>query len=200
MTDSKEDAVDGDDINFGFVNPTTPAQYFHLLRRQMVRNFRKPLVVASPKILLRHPEATSSLEDMAPGKTFRPVLSDPEPRLNASRVLLCSGKHYYALAKHRAELGRNEDTAIIRLEALCPFPAKELAEELSKYTQAKEFIWCQEEHRNMGPWFFVQPRFQNLLGRQIKYAGRANLGVPAVGVGQVHQKECQEILQRAFAS
>lgn len=200
MTDSKEDAVDGDDINFGFVNPTTPAQYFHLLRRQMVRNFRKPLVVASPKILLRHPEATSTLEDMAPGKTFAPVLSDPEPRLNASRVLLCSGKHYYALAKQRTELGRDQDTAIIRLEALCPFPVKELADELSKYTQAKEFIWCQEEHRNMGAWFFVQPRFQNLLGRQLKYAGRTNLGVPAVGVGQIHQKECQEILQRAFAS
>lgn len=200
MTDSKEDAVDGDDINFGFVNPTTPAQYFHLLRRQMVRNFRKPLVVASPKILLRHPEAISSLEDMAPGKTFQPVLSDPELRLGASRVLLCSGKHYYALAKHRAELGRDKDTAIVRLEALCPFPAKELSEELAKYTQAKEFIWCQEEHRNMGPWFFVQPRFQNLLGRQIKYAGRANLGVPAVGVGQIHQRECQEILQKAFAS
>uniref|UniRef100_A0A131YWL7 Putative 2-oxoglutarate dehydrogenase E1 component DHKTD1 n=1 Tax=Rhipicephalus appendiculatus TaxID=34631 RepID=A0A131YWL7_RHIAP len=200
MTDSKEDAVDGDDINFGFVNPTTPAQYFHLLRRQMVRNFRKPLVMASPKILLRHPEATSTLEDMAPGKTFVPVLSDPEPRLNASRVLLCSGKHYYALAKQRTELGRDQDTAIIRLEALCPFPAKELVDELAKYTQAKEFIWCQEEHRNMGAWFFVQPRFQNLLGRQLKYAGRANLGVPAVGVGQIHQKECQEILQRAFAS
>lgn len=200
MTDSKEDAVDGDDINFGFVNPTTPAQYFHLLRRQMVRNFRKPLVVASPKILLRHPAATSSLEDMGPGRTFQPVLPDPEPRLGASRVLLCSGKHYYALAKHRQEMGRDSDTAILRLEALCPFPAKELAEELSKYTQAKEFIWCQEEHRNMGPWFFVQPRFQNLLGRQLKYAGRGNLGVPAVGVGQVHQRECQEILQKAFAS
>lgn len=200
MTDSKEDAVDGDDINFGFVNPTTPAQYFHLLRRQIVRNFRKPLVMASPKILLRHPEATSTLEDMAPGKTFAPILSDPEPRLNASRVLLCSGKHYYALAKQRTELGRDQDTAIIRLEALCPFPAKELADELSKYTQAKEFVWCQEEHRNMGAWSFVQPRFQNLLGRQLKYAGRTNLGVPAVGVGQVHQKECQEILQKAFAS
>ncbi|KAL3246016.1 hypothetical protein MRX96_057989 [Rhipicephalus microplus] len=168
MTDSKEDAVDGDDINFGFVNPTTPAQYFHLLRRQMVRNFRKPL--------------------------------DPKPRLNACRVLLCSGKHYYALAKHRTELRRDEDTAIVRLEALCPFPAKELADELAKYTQAKEFFWCQEEHRNMGAWSFIQPRVQNILGRQLKYAGRANLGVPAVGVGQIHQKECQEILQKAFDS
>ncbi|KAH8027629.1 hypothetical protein HPB51_007179 [Rhipicephalus microplus] len=167
----QEDAVDGDDINFGFVNPTTPAQYFHLLRRQvlnlqMVRNFRKPLVMASPKILLRHPEATSTLEDMAPGKMFMPVLSDPQPRLNACRVLLCSGKHYYALAKHRTELRRDEDTAIVRLEALCPFPAKELADELAKYTQAKEFFWCQEEHRNMGAWSFIQPRVQNILGRQ----------------------------------
>lgn len=200
MTDSKEDAVDGDDVNFSFVHPTTPAQYFHLLRRQMLRNFRKPLVVASPKILLRHPAATSSLAELAPGTFFRPVLGEAVPRTSAGKVLLCSGKHYYALAKQREELGKDQDVAIVRLEALCPFPAKELAEELSKYTHAKEFVWCQEEHRNMGPWFFVQPRFQNLLGKQLKYAGRGNLGVPAVGIGQVHQRECQEILQKAFGS
>ncbi|KAG0412152.1 hypothetical protein HPB47_010708 [Ixodes persulcatus] len=137
MTDSKEDAVDGDDVNFSFVHPTTPAQYFHLLRRQMLRNFRKPLVVASPKILLRHPAATSSLAELAPGTFFRPVLGEAVPRTSAGKVLLCSGKHYYALAKQREELGKDQDVAIVRLEALCPFPAKELAEELSKYTRAK---------------------------------------------------------------
>ncbi|XP_064464029.1 2-oxoadipate dehydrogenase complex component E1-like [Ornithodoros turicata] len=203
MTDSKEDGVDGDDVNFHFVNPTTPAQYFHLLRRQMVRNFRKPLVVASPKIILRLPAATSPLDDLRPGTTFHPVLGDPlwtgGDCSTVSKVLLCSGKHYYALAKQREALQKQKEIAIVRLEALCPFPTKELSEELGKFKACKDWVWCQEEHQNMGPWFFVRPRLENLVGKRVRYAGRGHLGTPAVGIGQVHQKEVQQILDRAFS-
>ncbi|KAI8505674.1 putative 2-oxoglutarate dehydrogenase E1 component DHKTD1, mitochondrial, partial [Branchiostoma belcheri] len=136
LCDSKEDGVDGDNINMQLVNPTTPAQYFHLLRRQMVRNFRKPLVVVGPKILLRLPAATSTLEDMAPGTFFKPVLGDQgaDPT-RVTRVVFCSGKHYYGLAKEREARGAAE-VAIIRIEELCPFPMDAIREEMKKYSKA----------------------------------------------------------------
>ncbi|MGH0136908.1 UNVERIFIED_CONTAM: hypothetical protein FKN15_036750 [Acipenser sinensis] len=139
LCDSKEEGVDGDNINMSVVNPTTPAQYFHLLRRQMIRNFRKPLIVASPKMLLRFPGAVSSLSDLAPGTTFKPVLGDPsvDPK-NVSRVVLCSGKHYYALLKQREASGEaQKNTALIRVEELCPFPVEALQQELNQYKNAK---------------------------------------------------------------
>ncbi|KAH0616439.1 hypothetical protein JD844_027532 [Phrynosoma platyrhinos] len=139
MCDSSEEGVDGDHVNMSVVHPTTPAQYFHLLRRQMVRNFRKPLIVAAPKTLLRLPAAVSSLQEMAPGTMFRPVIGDStvDPK-NVSRVVICSGKHYYALAKHRETLEeKKQNTAIIRLEELCPFPLDALQQEMNKFTNAK---------------------------------------------------------------
>ncbi|XP_035669706.1 probable 2-oxoglutarate dehydrogenase E1 component DHKTD1, mitochondrial [Branchiostoma floridae] len=199
LCDSKEDAADGDNINMQVVNPTTPAQYFHLLRRQMVRNFRKPLVVAGPKILLRLPAATSTLEDMAPGTFFKPVIgeqgADPS---RVTRVVFCSGKHYYGLAKERDARGA-DNVAIIRIEELCPFPMEAIREEMKKYSKATEFIWSQEEHRNMGAWSFVQPRFDNLLACKLKYVGRGVLATPAVGVGEVHQAEAKQVITDAFA-
>ncbi|CAB4060060.1 DHKTD1 [Lepeophtheirus salmonis] len=130
MSDSKESEVDGDNVNWHIVYPTNSAQYFHLLRRQMVRNFRKPLVVAVPKICLR-------------------------------MIIFVSGKHYYALNNYRKS--RNiQDTALIRIEQLCPFPSKLLQDVVDKYSKAESFIWSQEEHRNMGAWTFVSPRFQNM--------------------------------------
>ncbi|XP_023235170.1 probable 2-oxoglutarate dehydrogenase E1 component DHKTD1, mitochondrial isoform X2 [Centruroides sculpturatus] len=198
--DSKEDNVDGDDINWLVTHPTTPANYFHLLRQQMIRNFRKPLVVASPKTLLRLPAAVSSLSDMISGTTFTPVLGDNTADPNkVKRVVICSGKYFYTLHKEREDK-KIEDTAIIRIEALCPFPANELSNEIKKFNKAKEFIWCQEEHRNMGPWFFVRPRFQNLLGISPTYIGRDILATAAVGIGQRHQQESVQILKKLFNS
>ncbi|XP_078315936.1 2-oxoadipate dehydrogenase complex component E1-like isoform X2 [Crassostrea virginica] len=198
MCDSSEVKVDGDNINMQVVNPTTPAQYFHLLRRQMIRNFRKPLVVVAPKILLRLPEATSTLEDMAPGTTFLPVLADPSVSPGkVTKVVFCSGKHYYTLVKERENL-KLQNVAIIRLESLCPFPSAEIQTELNKFSSATDLVWSQEEHRNMGAWSFVAPRFENILGKKLRYVGRDHLGTPATGVGQIHQAEAKLLLQQTF--
>uniref|UniRef100_A0A6M2DDZ7 Putative 2-oxoglutarate dehydrogenase e1 subunit n=1 Tax=Xenopsylla cheopis TaxID=163159 RepID=A0A6M2DDZ7_XENCH len=198
MTDSSETTPDGDDVNVHVVNPTTPAQYYHLLRRQMVRNFRKPLVVVAPKTLLRLPEASSSLSEMAPGTTFQPVLGDKTVDPSAvNKVIFCSGKHYYALNAERTER-KLKDVAIVRLESLCPFPLHYIQQELSRYTKARTFIWSQEEHRNMGAWTFVQPRFENLAGIKIKYTGRDVGATPAIGVGKWHQEEAKAVVMNPF--
>jgi len=199
MCDSKEDGVDGDDVNWHIVNPTTSAQYFHLLRRQMLRNFRKPLVVVAPKILLRLSAASSTLEEMRPGTHFQPVIGDTsaDPK-EVRRLIFVTGKHYYALRK-LADEKEMKDTAIVRLEQLCPFPTKELQDEVSRYQHVKKFVWSQEEHQNCGAWSFVQPRFANLIGiRNLTYAGRSVLCQPAVGVGQVHQREIAQLMDMTF--
>ncbi|XP_077194045.1 2-oxoadipate dehydrogenase complex component E1 isoform X1 [Paroedura picta] len=201
MCDSSEEGVDGDHVNMSVVHPTTPAQYFHLLRRQMVRNFRKPLIVASPKILLRLPAAVSSLLEMAPGTTFKPVIGDSsvDPK-NVTKVIFCSGKHYYALAKQREMLeAKKQDTAIIRVEELCPFPLEALQQEMNKFTNAKVFIWSQEEPQNMGPWTFVSPRFEKQLACKLHLVSRPPLAAPAVGIGILHQKQQEELLAKTFA-
>ncbi|MBN3302804.1 DHTK1 dehydrogenase, partial [Amia calva] len=200
LCDSREEGVDGDNVNISVVNPTTPAQYFHLLRRQMVRSFRKPLIVASPKMLLRFSGAVSSLADLAPGTTFKPVLGDPSVKPSSvSRVVLCSGKHYYALLKQREVAGAQHNTALIRLEELCPFPLEALQQELSKYSNAKDFIWSQEEPQNMGPWTFVAPRFEKQLACKLRLVSRPALPAPAVGIGTLHQQQQEAILTATFA-
>eukprot|EP00093_Oithona_nana_P001373 01373.XXX_3971_5500_1 [CDS] Oithona nana genome sequencing. len=153
MCDSKEDGVDGDDVNWHIVNPTTSAQYFHLLRRQsksliimsqknsslfqMLRNFRKPLVVVAPKILLRLSAASSTLEEMRSGTHFQPVIGDTSANpKDVRRLIFVTGKHYYALRKFVDEK-EMKDTAIVRLEQLCPFPTKELQDEVSRYQHVK---------------------------------------------------------------
>ncbi|XP_036432329.1 LOW QUALITY PROTEIN: probable 2-oxoglutarate dehydrogenase E1 component DHKTD1, mitochondrial [Colossoma macropomum] len=201
MCDSKEEGVDGDTVNMGVVNPTTPAQYFHLLRRQMIRNFRKPLIVASPKTLLRFPGAVSGLEEMGPSTSFKPVIGDtsvnPE---SVQRVLLCSGKHYYALLKHRETLPEaSKNTALIRVEELCPFPTDDLQQELRKYSNAKEFIWSQEEPQNMGCWSFVSPRFEKQLACKLRIVSRPALPAPAVGIGTLHNQQHEAILTASFS-
>ncbi|XP_063636500.1 2-oxoadipate dehydrogenase complex component E1 isoform X6 [Pan troglodytes] len=169
MCDSAEEGVDGDTVNMFVVHPTTPAQYFHLLRRQMVRNFRKPLIVASPKMLLRLPAAVSTLQEMAPGTTFNPVIGDSsvDPK-KVKTLVFCSGKHFYSLVKQRESLGaKTHDFAIIRVEELCPFPLDSLQQEMSKYKHVKDHIWSQEEPQNMGPWSFVSPRFEKQLACKV---------------------------------
>ncbi|XP_067155622.1 2-oxoadipate dehydrogenase complex component E1 [Apteryx mantelli] len=200
MCDSAEEGVDGDQVNMSIVHPTTPAQYFHLLRRQMVRNFRKPLIVVSPKVLLRLPAAVSSFEEMAPRTTFKPVIGDSsvDPK-SVTQVVLCSGKHYYALVKQRETLGEKQhNTAIVRLEELCPFPLEALQQELSKYSRAKGFVWSQEEPQNMGPWSFVSPRFEKQLGVKLRLVSRPPLPAPAVGIGTLHQQQQEDILTNTF--
>lgn len=198
LTDSSENSTDGDDVNIHIANPSEPAQYFHLLRRQMMRDYRKPLVVIAPKILLRHPAAVSSLLDFEPRTSFKTVIGDDKVKnCNVTKVILVSGKHYYALNNYRETSGY-KNVAIIRLENLCPFPVYELLEEITKYKHAKTFIWSQEEPRNMGAWSFIKPRFENLCGRQLKYCGRKSMAAPAVGDGQMHQREANEVIVKPF--
>ncbi|XP_060528798.1 probable 2-oxoglutarate dehydrogenase E1 component DHKTD1 homolog, mitochondrial [Cylas formicarius] len=198
LTDSKDDAVDGDDVNLQVCHPSTPAQYFHLLRRQMVRNFRKPLIVFTPKTLLRSPLCVSSYQDMIKGTHFKPVLGDTscEPS-SARRLLITSGKHYYNLLEAKQSL-ECETVAIIRLESYCPFPTAELLQEVLKYNHLKDILWCQEEPQNMGAWSFVKRRFENLIGKPIKFCGRPASATPAVGFAQVHLEQANDILTKPF--
>jgi probable 2-oxoglutarate dehydrogenase E1 component DHKTD1 len=196
---SKENAVDSDDINYYIANPTTPANYFHLLRRQMLQPFRKPLIVASPKALLRLPECVSDLDEMGPNTSFKTVISDTSvPSKDAvKRVIFVFGKHYYALAAEKASKNAN-DVAIVRVEELCPFPALELRNVLSEFKNANEFVWAQEEHQNMGAWFFVKPRFENIIGVRLSYVGRDVSCVPAVGTSELHNQEVKHVISKPF--
>lgn len=198
LTDSKETSPDGDDVNVHIVNPTTPAQYFHVLRRQIVRNFRKPLIVVAPKTLLRLSAATSVYTDFQPGTFFRNVIGDcdVEPS-KVDRVILCTGRHYYTLNDERVSK-KIGNTAIVRLETLCPFPLHEIQEELAKYKNVKSIIWSQEESRNAGAWSFIRPRFEHMIGKQLKYCGRAEAATTATGIGKIHKKELEDIVLNPF--
>lgn len=217
LSNSSETEVDTDEVNWSVAYPSTPAQYYHLLRRQMVRPWRKPLVVMAPKALLRHPRCVSALTELtAADGHFAAVLDDPKHESSSEKgksttiipevktLIFTSGKHYYSLEKERDErwaaghLPSASSTAIVRLEELCPFPVESLVAILKRYPNAKNLIWSQEEHRNMGAWSFVAPRFSNILGRQLKYAGRGHLAAPAVGIGALHQAEVKQLLEDTF--
>ncbi|ALC48035.1 CG1544 [Drosophila busckii] len=198
LCDSKETTPDGDGVNVHVVNPTTPAQYYHVLRRQLARNFRKPLVIVAPKTLLRLSQATSTHEDFQPGSMFHNVLGDTTVQPEQVRkVIICSGKHYYNLLDER-EKRQAMDTAIVRLESLCPFPVGELQAQIAQYGNVQNYVWSQEEHRNMGAWSFVRPRFENLIGKKLYYCGRCEAPTPATGIGKVHKREVDEILAAPF--
>ncbi|WP_439682844.1 2-oxoglutarate dehydrogenase E1 component [Cupriavidus oxalaticus] len=188
------------DHNMQVCQPTTPAQIFHLLRRQMIRLFRKPLVIMTPKSLLRNKEAVSPLSDLAKGH-FETVIPDHE-ELNASkvkRVIMCSGKVYYDLVNTRKEREAN-DAAVIRLEQLYPFPHKAVAAELKKYPNATEIVWCQDEPQNQGAWFFVQHYIMENMtdGQKLGYAGRPASASPAVGYYAKHNEQQKALLEAAF--
>ncbi len=195
--------------NLQVCNFSTPAQYFHALRRQMHRNFRKPLIVMSPKSLLRHKAAVSSLRDLTDG-AFHAVLDDPATvgapemgvtvdRSSVSRLLLCSGKIYYALMASRRERA-NDNVAIVRVEQLYPFARTELTEILAAYPQAEQVFWVQEEPANMGAWRFIAPLLQPMLGtRTLTYVGRRPAASPATGSYKVHQSEETDLVNRAFS-
>ena len=182
--------------NIQVAYPTTPAQYFHLLRRQVLRKFRKPLVVMTPKSLLRLPAAVSPVSEFAAGH-FREVLDDKAPPDQVTRVLVCSGKVYYDLAKKRDELG-TQAVGILRLEQLYPWPEAQLAAALGRYRRAREFVWVQEEPQNMGGWTFVEPRVR-AMGFPIVYVGRDAGASPATGSHHVHEREQGLLVDGAFA-
>ncbi len=181
--------------------PTTPAQMFHLLRRQMIRNCRKPLIVMTPKSLLRHKLCVSTLEDLTHG-TFNWVMPeiDEIDAEKVKRVIICSGKIYYELLEAR-RVNQVYDIAILRIEQIYPFPGERLDELLSQYTNTNELIWCQEEPKNQGGWDFSKLRIPAFLNErwQLGYAGRQPSSAPAVGSAKLHAKEQQEIIYAALA-
>ena len=191
--------------NMFICNFTTPAQIFHALRRQVKWEFRKPLIVMSPKSMLRHPHAVSTLDDFTKAG-FNEVIDDMTAGSNIKRVLICSGKIYYDLLAARTEKKIN-DVALVRLEQIYPFPAWKLAEVLKKYSSAKEIFWVQEEPRNMGAWSFIfntwsggLDLFQEKAGnRAIKYVGREASAAPAVGSAKLHEEEQKAILLKALS-
>ncbi|KAB0613833.1 2-oxoglutarate dehydrogenase E1 component [Castellaniella defragrans] len=190
------------DNNIQAVQPTTGAQIFHVLRRQMIRPFRKPLVLFTPKSLLRNKNATSPLEDLATG-TFQPVIGETDAEIvpaDVKRVQVCSGKVYYDLVHARAEQGR-KDVAILRIEQLYPFAHKSFQAELQKYPNAKELVWVQDEPQNQGPWFYVQHHlYENMSdGQKLGYAGRPASASPAVGYLAKHQEQQRALIEQAFS-
>lgn len=189
--------------NMQVVNCTTPANYFHVLRRQIHRNYRKPLVVMSPKSLLRHSSAVSSITEFAEDKDFLPVLPDHKKNYkSAKKLILCSGKLYYELLEN-AEKEKKSNIDIIRIEQYYPFPEKELLEELKKYKNVSELVWCQEEPRNMGAWYFIRPKIEKLMEKikfkkALVYVGRNYSASTAAGYAMMHKRKQQEIIKEAI--
>ncbi|MEC9345579.1 MAG: 2-oxoglutarate dehydrogenase E1 component [Pseudomonadota bacterium] len=190
--------------NMQVANCTTPANYFHILRRQVHRDFRKPLILMTPKSLLRHKSCVSTIEDMGPGSSFHRVLYEDQPpcsRADTKKLILCSGKVYYDLVEKRAELGV-KDVQVLRVEQLYPYPTQPLVDELKGFTGVEKVIWCQEEPKNMGAWLFVQDWLENcfrLAGMKnvsrAAYVGRPPSASPATGLNKVHLHE-QDVLCR----
>jgi len=187
------------DTNIQVCQPTTASQIFHLLRRQMIRNLRKPLIIMTPKSLLRHKDATSPLSEFTKGSFQTVIPENQELRADkVKRILVCSGKVYYDLAKKRDEKG--DDVAILRVEQLYPFPHKAFAAELKKYPNAGEIVWCQDEPQNQGAWFFIQHNIHENMaeGQRLGYAGRAASASPAVGYAHLHQEQQKSLVDSAF--
>jgi 2-oxoglutarate dehydrogenase E1 component len=199
--------------NWQIANCTTPANYFHILRRQLHRQFRKPLVLMTPKSLLRHKRVVSTLSQFGPGTSFHRVLWDDaqflegqaiklEPDAEIKRVVLCSGKVYYDLYDEREKRGL-DDVYLLRTEQLYPFPARALIQELTRFAEA-EMVWCQEEPKNMGAWSFIEPNLSWVLDhieakhKRPRYAGRPASASTAAGIARKHQSELKALLEEAL--
>ncbi|HMM85080.1 2-oxoglutarate dehydrogenase E1 component [Azohydromonas sp.] len=187
--------------NMQVCQPSTPAQIFHLLRRQMVRMFRKPLVIMTPKSLLRNKDATSPLAEFTKGE-FRTVIGPQRAEVvgeKVKRVIVCSGKVVYDLLKRRDEK-KAWDVAVVRVEQLYPFPHKAFAAELKRFPNATEVVWCQDEPQNQGAWFFVQHYIHENMadGQKLGYAGRPASASPAVGYSHLHQEQQKALVDQAF--
>jgi 2-oxoglutarate dehydrogenase E1 component len=180
--------------------PSTPAQMFHMLRRQMLQPFRKPLIVMAPKSLLRHDLSVSSLEELTRGGFARVIAeSDDLPAPGVRRVVFCSGKVYFDLLKARRKDGIR-DVALVRVEQLYPFPSEEYEAALARYPNARDVVWCQEEPQNQGAWYQIRHRLQEPLGQRriVLYAGRAPAAAPATGIGKIHEAEQQSLINAAL--
>ncbi len=189
------------DNNMQIVQPTSASQIFHLLRRQMVRQFRKPLVIMTPKSLLRNKDATSPLSDFTKGG-FQTVIPEQNADIAADkvkRIIACSGKVYYDLVKKREEK-KASDVVILRVEQLYPFPHKAFAAEVKRYPNVTEVVWCQDEPQNQGAWFFVQHYIHENMqeGQKLGYAGRPASASPAVGYAHLHQEQQKALLDQAY--
>ncbi|MDX2499760.1 MAG: 2-oxoglutarate dehydrogenase E1 component [Deltaproteobacteria bacterium] len=178
--------------------PSTPAQYFHLLRRQVKAQFRKPLVILTPKSLLRLPAAVSTLEALTRG-SFRPVIEDQNTVKNPKTVLFCSGKIYYELAARHMEL-EDTDIALLRIEQFYPFPEDLLRKLAKQYSGAKKWAWVQEEPENMGGWQFIRPRLEAIIGQPLVYIGREAASSPATGFPVIFRQEQNAIIEKAVGS
>jgi 2-oxoglutarate dehydrogenase E1 component len=180
--------------------PSTPAQMFHMIRRQMLQPFRKPLIVMMPKSLLRNDMSVSSLEDLTQGSFARVIdeVDDLQPQ-QVRRVVFCSGKVYFDLLKSRRK-DNLRDVAIVRVEQLYPFPSEEYEAVLNRYPNAREIVWCQEEPQNQGAWYQIRHRLQEVLGgrRQVLYAGRAPAAAPATGISKIHEAEQNALIHAAL--
>ncbi|KYB27599.1 putative 2-oxoglutarate dehydrogenase E1 component DHKTD1 homolog, mitochondrial-like Protein [Tribolium castaneum] len=192
------------DINWIVANCTTPANLFHILRRQIALPFRKPLILMTPKSLLRHPEARSSFDEMLENTEFMRIIPDKgaasQNPQNVKKVLFCSGKVYYDLRKAREERKLDNDIVITRVEQISPFPYDLIKNECAKYPNA-QLCWAQEEHKNQGSWSYVQPRFETALtgSRDVIYVGRPTAASPATGSKAQHLKELANLLDDAMA-
>ncbi|XP_050540620.1 2-oxoglutarate dehydrogenase complex component E1 isoform X3 [Daktulosphaira vitifoliae] len=192
------------DINWIVANCSTPANYFHILRRQIALPFRKPLIIMTPKSLLRHPEAKSSFDEMTETTEFQRIIPEKgaatDNAANVKRLIFCSGKIYYDLTKAREERNLVDTVAIARVEQISPFPYDLIKQEITKYHNA-DIVWSQEEHKNQGPWSYVQPRFYTLMNntKNINYAGRPTAASAATGSKMQHLKELAALLEESFA-
>ena len=187
--------------NMQVVQPTTPAQMFHLLRRQMIRLFRKPLIVFTPKSLLRHKEAVSDLAELAKG-SFHPILGEVDDSIEpkkVKRIVMCSGRVYYDLLAHRRE-AKIKDAVIFRVEQLYPFAHKQFESELKKYENLTDVVWVQDEPQNQGPWFYIEHHlFEGLKeGQRLAYSGRPASASPAVGYYAKHYEQQKALVEGAF--
>jgi 2-oxoglutarate dehydrogenase E1 component len=192
--------------NMQVIYPTTPSQIFHALRRQVKRDFRKPLIVMSPKSMLRHPKVISPIDELTRG-VFREVIMDAQAAQDPAkvkRVVLCTGKMYYDLLEEKEKNSNDGLTAIIRVEQLYPFPGEQIAQAAKQFPNMKQIIWAQEEPKNMGAYSFVAPRLQEVFmdlaakGVSFRYVGRTERASPAIGSPKVHQLEQQEIIKGCF--
>jgi 2-oxoglutarate dehydrogenase E1 component len=183
--------------NIQVANPSTPANLFHILRRQAIRKVKKPLIIMTPKGMLRDPRCTSPISELATGR-FEEILPDPTAPKNAKRVIFCSGKVYFDLADYR-KAEKIDDTAIIRIEQLYPLHEKKLQAAVAAAGKAEKFVWCQEESANMGAWPSIEPRLRKLFGREIAYAGRDASASTATGSHAIHELEQRELVNQAFS-
>jgi len=180
--------------------PSTPAQMFHMLRRQMHQPFRKPLIVMMPKSLLRHELSVSALEELTRGAFARVIGEiDELPAAEVRRAVFCSGKVYFDLLKARRKEGLR-DVALVRIEQLYPFPGEEYQAILNRYPNLREVVWCQEEPQNQGAWYQIRHRLQEFVRRPVLYAGRAPAAAPATGIAKIHEREQQALVSAALHS